>query len=132
AALSLDDGLGHIATSQTTVTVSEWFAGTAVDPVEGANQLYPAVSGTVVVWQDDRNGHNDIYLKDLADLSGAATRLTTDEGSQERPAIDGDIVVWQDDRGGDFDIYGYDRATSKEFIVFEGSGDQQNPVVSGD
>lgn len=132
ANLTLDDGLDHLTNAQTSVTVADWFAGVAVDPVAGGNQLYPAVSGTKVVWQDDRNGHTDIYLKDLADLSRASTRITSNEGGQEHPAIDAELVVWQDDRNGDFDIYAYDLASKREFAIYQGAGEQTAPVVAGD
>jgi beta propeller repeat protein len=57
-------------------------------------QSNPDVSGTRVVWQDERAGtrQDDIYLYDLA--TGAETPVATDPGSQISPRIDGDWVVW--------------------------------------
>lgn len=130
ATLTVTDGLGHEIVSETAVTISGWFSVSAVDPVPGANQLHPAADGTLVVWQDDRNGQFDIYLKDLA--AAASQRLTADAASQESPAISGSRVVWQDNRNGTWDIYGYDLATGSEFVVSEGGGDQTAPVIAGD
>ena len=57
-----------------------------------ADQLFPAVSGQRVVWQDFRNGNWDIYLADLD--AGTETRLATGPAPQVKPHIDGDRVVW--------------------------------------
>nr|WP_320050528.1 FlgD immunoglobulin-like domain containing protein [uncultured Desulfuromonas sp.] len=132
ALISIDDGLDHVTQEQVTVTVAEWFAVTAVDPVPGAIQCYPAMSGTRVVWQDNRYGQNDIYLKDLSALSAPSVRITDDVNNQEHPDIDGDFVVWQDDRDGDSNIYGYDLQEDVEFVICEATGNQVSPVVSGD
>lgn len=131
ATLTVSDGLGHEIASETTVTVAGWFSDMAVDPVPGATQLHPAADGSKVVWQDDRNGQFDIYLKDLAS-DEASLRLTANAASQESPAISGERVVWQDNRSGSWDIYGYDLTTGSEFVVSNGSGDQTAPAISGD
>lgn len=132
AVLTVDDGLDHVTEEQVVITVEDWFNVTPVDPVDGAIQCYPSMSGSQVVWQDDRNGHHDIYFKDLADMSSPSIRLTDDVNSQERPDIDNSLVVWQDDRNGDYNIYGYDLENEMEFVVCDASGDQLFPVVSGD
>jgi beta propeller repeat protein len=130
---SLDsDTISHTATAQVTVTAADWFAGTPIDPVSGADQLHPAAFGSIVVWQDNRGGNWDIYLKDLGDSSASASRITTDVNNQEHPAIDGNLIVWQDNRGGNWDIYGYDRAAGQELAVITAGGDQVNPVISGE
>jgi len=89
------------------------------------DQCNPAISGDLVVWQDDRNGNWDIYGCNLAALSdtGAARAqaarlgcsdlpvefaVCTASDDQISPAISGDKVVWQDDRNGNWDIYGCD------------------------
>lgn len=131
ATLTVTDGLGHPLSSEVTVMVAEWFAGTPVDPWPGAQQMNPAISGTQVVWQDDRDGHFAIYRKDLA-ATAPSVRLSSDDADQERPAIDGNLIVWQDQRNGDFDIYGHDLASGQTFVVSAEAGDQTHPVVAGD
>lgn len=94
------------------------------------DQSNPAISGDIVVWQDDRSGNWDIYGADLAQVPGsgagageqtsallssrvgcglpAEIAVCTADGDQTHPAIFGTTVVWQDDRDGDSDIYGVD------------------------
>lgn len=131
ATLTVADGLGHILSTEVTVTAAEWFAGTPVDPWPGAIQLNPAISGTQVVWQDDRAGHFAIYHKDLAGTA-PSVRLSSAGADQERPAIDGNLIVWQDQRNGDFAIYAHDLTSGQTFAVSAGDGDQTHPVVAGD
>lgn len=68
-----------------------------------ADQMNPAVSGGIVVYQDNRHGHWDIYARNL--FTGMEQRLTTHKSDQINPAISGDWVVWQDDRQGDWQIF---------------------------
>jgi beta propeller repeat protein len=93
------------------------------------SQSYPAVAGGVVVWQDDRNGNEDIYGYDA--FTKTEFGICTDEASQSFPAISGDIVVWEDERNGDKDIYGYDLSTHSRFIVCTESADQEQPAING-
>lgn len=83
------------------------------------DQQYPAISGTKVVWQDDRNGDWDIYLYDAA--TGQTRRLTDDPKDQERPQIAGHYVVWEDYRNSQLrenpDIYMLDLETGVEMMV---------------
>jgi hypothetical protein len=82
---------------------------------------YPsvAVSGSVVhvVWQDTRDGNNEIYYKRSTDAGiswGADTRLTNNPAGSVYPsvAVSGSIVhvVWNDTRDGNYEIY-YKRST---------------------
>jgi beta propeller repeat protein len=70
----------------------------------------PAVAGSIVVWEDNRNGNWDIYGFDLT--SQAEFPICTQDGDQEKPSIYTDpnetayVVVWQDRRAGNADIYG--------------------------
>jgi beta propeller repeat protein len=120
----------HTVTSDTTVTAAEWFVATALDPNPTADQLHPFISGTKVVWQDQRNGVWDIYVKDA--VSGTAARIPGISSGRERPSIDGNIVVWQDQRSGGWEIYGYNLSTSTEFAIATGTGGKERPTVAGD
>ncbi|MBI5234535.1 MAG: hypothetical protein HY880_09295 [Deltaproteobacteria bacterium] len=135
ARLSVTDGLNggvksHTSTATASVTAAEWFKGTALDPALSGAQLYPKVSETKIVWQDNRNDNWDIYMKDIA--GGNSITLTSDISDQIRPAISGSTVVWQDSRGGNWNIYAYDISTGSEFIVSDDLGNQEMPVISGD
>jgi len=87
----------------------------------------PAISGSVIVWQDNRNGNWDIYGYDPA--VDTEIEICLDSGDQEAAAIHGDTVVWQDNRGGDWDIYGYDLSARRVFPIYKGKGDQTEPDI---
>ncbi len=86
------------------------------DPVrvadsEGKEIDRPAIAGNIVVWQDKRHGHWDIYGFDLS--ARAEFPIILHSGDQKNPSIYTDpnetyyVVVWQDERAGDRpDIYG--------------------------
>ena len=54
-------------------------------------QGYPAIYRNIVVWEDHRNGNEDIYGYNLS--TGEEFQITANENCQEDPAIYGDIVV---------------------------------------
>ncbi len=133
--LTVTDGLNggtvnHTATSEAKVTVTEWFNGDALDPNSSGAQMYPEISGTRVVWQDQRNGNWDIYTKDIS--GGNSMAITNNLSDQMRPSISGNIIVWQDQRNGNWDIYGYDLSTDREFAICTDPGNQERPVISED
>jgi beta propeller repeat protein len=72
-----------------------------------ADQRLPAISGTNVVWQDNRNGNWDIYLYE--GTTGKTKQLTSDPKDQVSPQIAGHYVVWVDYRNSELmenpDIY---------------------------
>jgi hypothetical protein len=81
-----------------------------------ANSWNPSVtvSGSVVrvVWEDNRDGNNEIYYKFSPDGGiswGPDMRLTDDSGSSRYPSATlfsyVAHVVWMDDRDGNFEVY---------------------------
>jgi beta propeller repeat protein len=139
AQLKVTDGLDnpadptapvHSSIAVTTLTIDDWFKATPVDPNPAADQLHPRISGTKAVWQDQRNGRWDIYLKDL--VAGTSRLIPGAGADREHPAIDGNVIVWQDNRSGNWDIYGYDLSTSTELSIATAPGDQIQPVIAGD
>ncbi len=94
------------------------------------DQMRPAISGDVVVWQDGRDGNSDIYGSNLSAHNEFTVCTATND--QQAPAICGDIVVWHDERSGKADIYGYDLNLGQEFTVCTEAADQFQPDVSGD
>jgi len=96
-----------------------------------ASQDFPAVSGSIVVWRDKRNGNNDIYGIDVNTLPGGDFPICTHPAGQYTPSISGNFVVWADARNGENDIYGYNLATQTEFPVCTEAGGQYNPRIDG-
>ncbi|MBI2412058.1 MAG: hypothetical protein HYV24_02465 [Deltaproteobacteria bacterium] len=124
-----DSAVSHTSSAVTTVDVADWLTGTPVDPNLSGNQMYPAASGTNVVWQDNRNGNWDIFTISLS--GGQSRALSSDVSDQTNPRIDGNTVVWQDKRNGNWDIYGYDLSLNQELTAVAAAGDQEKPAVSG-
>ncbi len=92
----------------------------------------PAISGDYIVWQDNRNGNDDIYLYNI--ITGEESRITTDLENQWNPKIYRDIIVWQDFRSGfgTPSIYAYNITTGgPELQVSDGSSSQTVPIIFG-
>lgn len=102
------------------LSATEWDISEALSGTFGAgvvmapgNQVNPSVSGNLVVYQDNRNGHYDesgkwvgewdIYLKDLE--RDVEQPLCQAAGDQKNPVIRGNVVLWEDERNGNRDIY---------------------------
>ena len=104
------------------------------------DQQSPAVSGTNVVWQDNRNGNWDIYLYD--GMTGATRQLTSNASDQMSPQIAGRYVVWEDYRNSQTqrenpDIYLLDLETGGEPVMvnFQDAtfgGYECSPAISDD
>ncbi len=84
------------------------------------DQLNPAISGDIVVWEDYRDSpvgervHSDIYGLDLR--RGEEFRISS-SGQATLPVIFSHTVAWIDGRGDGYDIYGYDLRTNREFRI---------------
>lgn len=106
-------------------------------------QIEPAIDGTRIVWQDNRNktldfvnpkNHWDIYAYDLT--TGIERRITNNDKDQINPAIDGDWIVWEDDRmstgfpGTNKEIYSYLLPGGPEAQVTQANFNQIKPSVS--
>jgi glucose/arabinose dehydrogenase len=75
-------------------------------------QIQSAGNKTLVVWQDNSTGNNEIYLKlssDGGDTFSAAKDISNSTGSSQFPQIQSvgnkTLVVWQDNSTGNNEIY---------------------------
>lgn len=63
-----------------------------------SDQLNPDIYEHIAVWQDNRNGHWDIYGYNF--ITRRSFRITDDPADQTAPTIGGGFVAWTDLRGG--------------------------------
>ncbi len=106
------------------------------------DQLDPAVSGPIVVWQDGRHrtsrdpGNWDIYGYDLR--TGREFAIADGEGSETHPAISGNVVLWTeqyaapgaDGRASSL-IMGRDLKSGRSFVVSGDPGPYDDASISG-
>ena len=110
-----------------------------------SNQTNPAIvidgqNNAHVVWQDDREGNQDIYIATSSDgfVTTTVSRITSDISDQVEPAIAADsgntiYIVWTDTRNnGKKDIYG--AASNGSWtnipIVTEEESSQSSPAIA--
>ena len=95
----------------------------------------PAISGSIVIWQDRLNGRNGIRGTDLR--TGRQFFIASHRAGQQYDtlsAIRGPLVVWVDGRQGGESIYGQDLRTGRAFPIVlskQTHGHVQDPKISG-
>src|SRR5262245_61377303 len=93
-----------------------------------ATQLSPAISGSTVVWQDDRNDPPDGFDVYSWDTSTAAESfLAGGPGDQSEPAVSDRYFVWSDDGR----LKAEYRSTGLVTSVTNGPADQGDPALCG-
>ncbi|MBA7468865.1 hypothetical protein ES707_04121 [subsurface metagenome] len=114
----------------------------AADPND--NQINPAIvidssNNAYVVWEDDRNDNQDIYIatSNNSFVSKTVSQITSDTSDQSEPAIAADsdntiYVVWTDTRNSKNDIYG---ATSNNgpwtnVAIVNNANNQSSPAIA--
>lgn len=95
------------------------------------NSVDPATDGTIVAWQDNRDGNNEIYAMDL--VSGEERQISDSPDSDSRPAVNGGHIVWQRcAAGGTCDIYYYEWAGgTTQQITNTPDRNEWNPDIYG-
>ena len=97
---------------------------------QGMSRTNAAAYGDYVVWEDNRNGHSNIYLYQIS--TSTETQLTPDGSSQINPSIYGNNVVWEDYRdGNEPEIYMYHILSGVETRLTNDSASQKNPSAYG-
>lgn len=99
-----------------------------------AEQSYPAVSGSYVVWQDKRGGTYDIYRNNGANMKDANSFLVCNATrNQQYPSISGTTTVWQDYRPSttNCDIYSHILPSGPNTPICTLASKQEKPVISG-
>ena len=99
-------------------------------------QWYPAVSGNLIVWAEDKGAATgmDLYGFDISDPNRGTFSVYVGAGEQNCPAISGNLVVWQDkpDEQTDYDIWAdMDLTGGGPFPIVTGTINDQNPAISG-
>ena len=105
-----------------------------VSPGIDKDEQFPDIWEHFVVWQDDREGDENIYIYDLETDSEIPVAVA--EQDQVTPRIEDDVIVWSDMRAGNWDIYActLDQATGtciNEQAITTDPGDQILPVTQG-
>ena len=120
-----------------------WSVATLITDSD-ADQTAPVIAvdgaaGCHVAWEDNREGHRDIYVASSSDGFASATigPVTLDVSDQTQPDIAADAsgnvyVVWTDARNGSDDIYGamsYGDSWT-EVAMITGAGNQYSPALA--
>ena len=107
---------------------------------DSSYQLWPAVYGDRIVWQDARNGGKydewgvagnwDIYMYNL---SNSKETKISNSGRAYWPAIFGNRIAWIDNRTGNEykDLYLYDLSTSQETLIASNESFDYVPSLYG-
>jgi TolB protein len=95
-----------------------------------ADQLVPAVNGTLVAWEDYRNADtdgSDVYARDMTSSPGPETLIAGGTGDQGQPAVSDQYIVWVDNGA----IRAQSRSGGNIINVATGNGDKFDPAVCG-
>jgi beta propeller repeat protein len=105
--------------------------GTGVVTVVGladSDQQAPAINGTMVAWEDGRNGTDaDVYARNMTSTPGPETLIAGGNGDQVQPAVSDQYFVWVDNGA----IRAHSRSGGNAFNVATGAGDRFDPAVCG-
>jgi beta propeller repeat protein len=80
---------------------------------DDSTQWNPEIYGSTIVWQDSRNGDQDIFMYDL--FTSQETQASVNISNQNSPGIYGNSIVWTDESDGNKDIY---KGDSSKYNLF--------------
>jgi len=110
------------------------------------NQINPAIvidssNKVYIVWEDDRNGNQDIYIAESSNsfVTKTVSQITSNSSSQTAPGIAADsdntvYVVWTDTRDGSNDIYGAasNSGSWTNVVIVNKQNNQSSPAITAE
>ena len=131
--LTVSDGLGRSTSAVKLIRIGDMLAdGALLSEGGNAGQEEAYAFGKWVVWQDQRNGSWDIFVKDLTDDAAAPQDITSSSLNQKRPRTDGQYVVWESRQAdGTWDIRAKKLGSAEAAfpITQTPDADEKKPVV---
>ena len=95
------------------------------------NNIFPKVSGNLIVWQDFSNGNWDIFHYNLTWAPGTPPeQIITGGEDQKNPAISGDYIVYENWSGFDSTMYLYNLSDGTS-VRISPSADEVTPAIDG-
>lgn len=88
-----------------------------------ATQTDPSISGTTVVWTDQRNGNDDIYYRDI---NGSEIQLTSSTTPQRLHDVSGNTIVYSDLTPPSPHIHAFDVTTNSDFVITTATSPSSN------
>ena len=93
--LTVTDALGRSTAQSKLVRIGDLTDRAPLSIAGDGGQKNPHAKGRWVVWQDQRNGNQDVFARDLFTAGAEDLPLSSDPRSQEMPKTDGRVAVWQ-------------------------------------
>jgi beta propeller repeat protein len=95
------------------------------------NNVFPKISGSSIVWQDNSTGNWDIFHYNLTWVPGTPPeQIITGGGDQKNPAIFRDYIVYENWSGLSSTIYLYNLSNNTS-VRISPSADEVTPAIDG-
>ncbi len=130
--LTLRDQLGRTNFAMRLVQIGDVSGAPNVLADTARGPKNPHARGRWAVWQDQSDGQNQIYARDLTVSNAASLKITAAAASQENPRTDGRYVTWQSRQpNGNWDIYIKDLTSNAAAtpVTSTSARDEINPAV---
>jgi len=96
---------------------------------DGFNQSYAGIDGQNIIWKDNSDGYDQIYLYNYT--TGIKTKITNTTGAKGAPYIKGNLIVYTDSTAGLEGTYLYRIHDGSSTKIIDGTG-ARNFRISGD